>query len=110
MRSVKVRRDHVDTARQCCAFRVAARGADGGGAPASRSALTSVGAALAAHPEPDVVAATTGPTNLMAGVTCRDTQDLYRYLTERVAPLDGVRELETVLVIRTVKRVGTAPS
>jgi hypothetical protein len=38
------------------------------------SALTSVGAALAAHPEPDVVAATAGPTNLMAEVTCRDTK------------------------------------
>jgi DNA-binding Lrp family transcriptional regulator len=71
------------------------------------SALTSVGAALAAHPEADVVAATTGPTNLMAGVTCRDTGDLYRYLTERVATLEGVRELETAPVIRTVKRVGT---
>jgi DNA-binding Lrp family transcriptional regulator len=57
-----------------------------------------------------VVAATTGPTNLMAGVTCRDTQDLYRYLAERVAPLDGVRELETAPVIRTVKQVGTALS
>ncbi|GAA3414017.1 hypothetical protein GCM10018952_32980 [Streptosporangium vulgare] len=54
-----------------------------------------------------MVAATTGPTNLMAGVTCRDTRDLYRYLTERVAPLQGVRELETAPVIRTVKRVGT---
>ncbi|MGK5550864.1 Lrp/AsnC family transcriptional regulator [Actinomadura kijaniata] len=70
------------------------------------SALASVGTALAAHPEADVVAATTGPTNLMAGITCRDTRDLYRYLTERVAPLDGVRELETAPVIRTVKRVG----
>ncbi|GAA3413987.1 Lrp/AsnC family transcriptional regulator [Streptosporangium vulgare] len=47
------------------------------------SALASVGEAMAAHPEADVVAATTGPTNLMAGVTCRDTRDLYRYLTER---------------------------
>ncbi|MFI0421003.1 Lrp/AsnC family transcriptional regulator [Spongiactinospora sp. 9N601] len=71
------------------------------------SALASVGAAMAAHPEADVVAATTGPTNLMAGVTCRDTRALYRYLTERVAPLHGVRELETAPVIRTVKRVGT---
>ncbi|QFY09512.1 AsnC family transcriptional regulator [Nonomuraea phyllanthi] len=70
------------------------------------SALASVGAALALHPEADVVAATTGPTNLMAGVTCRDTGDLYRYLTDRVAPLDGVRELETAPVMRTVKRAG----
>jgi DNA-binding Lrp family transcriptional regulator len=69
--------------------------------------LTAVGTALATHPEADVVAATTGPTNLMAGVTCRDTADLYRYLTERVAPLKGVRELETAPVIRTVKRAGT---
>ncbi|MFI6791005.1 Lrp/AsnC family transcriptional regulator [Nonomuraea sp. NPDC050383] len=68
--------------------------------------LAEVGAALAAHPEVDVAAAVTGPSNLMAGVTCRDTQDLYRYLTERVAPLDGVREVETSPVIRTVKRVG----
>lgn len=71
------------------------------------SALTSIGAALAAHPEADMVAATTGTTNLMAAVTCRDAPDLYRYLTERVAPLDGVRELETAPVIRTVKRAGT---
>ncbi|MCK2215568.1 Lrp/AsnC family transcriptional regulator [Actinomadura sp. ATCC 31491] len=70
--------------------------------------LTAVGAALAAHPEADVVAAVTGPANLMAGVTCRDTRDLYRYLTERVAPLDGVRELETAPVSRTVKRAGAA--
>ncbi|WP_084464104.1 Lrp/AsnC ligand binding domain-containing protein [Microtetraspora fusca] len=70
-------------------------------------ALSAVGAALAGHAEADVVAATTGPTNLMAGVTCRDTRALYRYLTERVAPLSGVRELETAPVIRTVKRVGT---
>ncbi|GAA3180993.1 Lrp/AsnC family transcriptional regulator [Nonomuraea roseoviolacea] len=70
------------------------------------SRLAEVGAALAAHPEVDVAAAITGPSNLMAGVTCRDTQDLYRYLTERVAPLEGVRELETSPVIRTVKRMG----
>ncbi|MEV0150969.1 Lrp/AsnC ligand binding domain-containing protein [Nonomuraea sp. NPDC050733] len=54
-----------------------------------------------------MAAAITGPSNLMAGVTCRDTQGLYRYLTERVAPLEGVREVETSPVIRTVKRVGT---
>lgn len=69
------------------------------------SCLASVGTALAAHAEVDVAAATTGPTNLMAGVTCRDAHDLYRYLTERVAPLEGVSELETAPVIRTVKRV-----
>ncbi|WP_432926801.1 Lrp/AsnC family transcriptional regulator [Microbispora sp. CA-135349] len=69
-------------------------------------ALTAVGAAMAGHGEADMVAATTGPTNLMAAVTCRDTRALYRYLTERVATLDGVREVETAPVIRTLKRAG----
>ncbi|MFI6318011.1 Lrp/AsnC family transcriptional regulator [Nonomuraea sp. NPDC050556] len=70
------------------------------------SHLAAVGAALAEHPEVDVAAATTGPSNLMVGVTCVDTRDLYRYLTERVAPLEGVRELETSPVVRTLKRAG----
>ncbi|RGA00593.1 AsnC family transcriptional regulator [Microbispora triticiradicis] len=69
-------------------------------------ALTAVGAAMAGHAEADVVAATTGPANLMAGVTCRDTRALYRYLTERVASLSGVLEVETAPVIRTIKRAG----
>jgi DNA-binding Lrp family transcriptional regulator len=68
--------------------------------------LVSVGEALARHPEVSFAAATTGPANLMAAVTCRDTPALYRYLTERVGALDGVERLETAPVIRTVKRAG----
>lgn len=59
------------------------------------------------HLEVTFAAATTGPTNLMAGVVCRDDQALYRYLTERIGPLEGVERLETAPVIRTVKRAGT---
>ncbi|MFC4945340.1 Lrp/AsnC family transcriptional regulator [Pseudonocardia sp. GCM10023141] len=70
------------------------------------SAQVAVGEALATHPEVAFVAATTGVTNLTAAVQCRDTRDLYRYLTERVAPFDAVRTLETAPVIRTVKRAG----
>jgi DNA-binding Lrp family transcriptional regulator len=69
--------------------------------------LASVGRALAGHIEVTFAAATTGPTNLMAGVVCRDDQALYRYLTERIGPLEGVERLETAPVIRTVKRAGT---
>jgi DNA-binding Lrp family transcriptional regulator len=69
--------------------------------------LASVGRALAGHVEISFAAATTGPTNLMAGVVCRDDQALYRYLTERIGALDGVERLETAPVIRTVKRAGT---
>jgi DNA-binding Lrp family transcriptional regulator len=69
--------------------------------------LASVGRALAGHVEISFAAATTGPTNLMAGVLCRDDQALYRYLTERIGALEGVERLETAPVIRTIKRAGT---
>ncbi|MDX8035943.1 Lrp/AsnC family transcriptional regulator [Lentzea sp. BCCO 10_0856] len=67
--------------------------------------LEAAGAALATHPEVYFAAATTGPANLVASVTCRSGGDLYRYLTERVGGLAGVRELETAPVLRTLKRV-----
>ncbi|QKG21015.1 Lrp/AsnC family transcriptional regulator [Actinomadura verrucosospora] len=70
------------------------------------SALQGVATAMAAHPEVSFVALTTGPTNLVAVVNCRDTEDLARYLTERVAALDGIATLESAPVIRTVKRAG----
>ncbi|MBO2451677.1 Lrp/AsnC family transcriptional regulator [Actinomadura barringtoniae] len=62
--------------------------------------------ALADHPEVSFAALTTGPTNLLAAVNCRDTADLARYLTERVSALDAIREMETAPIIRTVKRAG----
>ncbi|MCP2335800.1 Lrp/AsnC family transcriptional regulator [Actinomadura rupiterrae] len=72
------------------------------------SRLRHVAEELAAHPESSFVAMTTGPTNLVAAVLCRDAADLARYLTERVASLEDIRDIETAPVIRTVKRAGTA--
>ncbi|VVJ20631.1 Uncharacterised protein [Amycolatopsis camponoti] len=69
--------------------------------------LAEAGEALAGHPETSFAVATTGTTNLTAMVNCRDGGDLYRYLTDRVAGLPGVRTLESAPVIRTVKRAGT---
>ncbi|MCX2952992.1 Lrp/AsnC family transcriptional regulator [Lentzea sp. NEAU-D7] len=66
--------------------------------------LAAAGAALATHPEVCFAAATTGPANLVAGVTCRGSGDLHRYQTERVGVLGGVGELETAPVLRTLKR------
>ncbi|UNO40139.1 Lrp/AsnC family transcriptional regulator [Streptomyces sp. MST-110588] len=71
------------------------------------SGLTEVASAMAGHPEVSLVALTTGPTNLLAVVNCRDAVDLARYLTERVGSLDAIRAVETAPVIRTVKRAGT---
>jgi DNA-binding Lrp family transcriptional regulator len=69
--------------------------------------LAAVGREMAEHPEVPFVAATTGPTNLRASVLCRDDYDLYRYLTERIASLEGVNSVEAALIIRTVKRAAT---
>jgi DNA-binding Lrp family transcriptional regulator len=57
-------------------------------------------------PEVVFAAATTGPTNLVAQVTCADSAALYRYLTGRVAALDGLNTLETAPVLHTVTRYG----
>jgi DNA-binding Lrp family transcriptional regulator len=69
--------------------------------------LTAVGGALAQHPEVPFVAATTGASNLMATVLCQDDFALFRYLTERIAGLDGVNALEVAPVIAAVKRAAT---
>ncbi|NSC20072.1 Lrp/AsnC family transcriptional regulator [Streptomyces albus subsp. chlorinus] len=70
------------------------------------SRLTAVASALARHPEVSLVAQTTGPTNLLAAVNCRDSLDLARYLTESIASLEAIHTMETAPVIRTVKRAG----
>jgi DNA-binding Lrp family transcriptional regulator len=71
------------------------------------SRLTAVGTALGQHPEVPFVAATTGSNNLIATVLYQDDQALYRYLTERIAILDGVTALEVIPTIRNVKRAAT---
>ncbi|MFB4300765.1 Lrp/AsnC family transcriptional regulator [Actinomadura sp. NTSP31] len=69
--------------------------------------LAATGRALAGHPEVVFAAATTGSANLAVQVVCRDSRHLYRYLTERVAALKAVRQLETTPIVRNVKRAGT---
>ncbi|MFL6118626.1 Lrp/AsnC family transcriptional regulator [Actinophytocola sp.] len=69
--------------------------------------LAATAAAVAAHPETSFTAVTTGRTNLVATVICRDSADLYRYLTERVGTLDDVHTVETAPLMRTVKRAAS---
>jgi DNA-binding Lrp family transcriptional regulator len=69
--------------------------------------LAAVGEALAHHPEVPFVAAVTGANNLVASVLFPDDYALYRYLTERIASLDGVNAVEVAPIIRTVKRAAT---
>jgi DNA-binding Lrp family transcriptional regulator len=70
------------------------------------SQLVAVGKALAGHPETAYVAATTGASNLYASVVCADTAALYTYLTTRIAALTGIERVETVPIVRSVKRSG----
>jgi DNA-binding Lrp family transcriptional regulator len=69
--------------------------------------LDQVGHALAGRPEVPFVAATTGSTNLVAALICRDDHSLYEYITGEMAALDGVTHIETVPVMRAVKMHAT---
>ncbi|MET7683985.1 AsnC family transcriptional regulator [Streptomyces sp. NPDC005423] len=68
--------------------------------------LDDVAGALAGHEELALVAATTGPTNLVAHALCRDAEELHHYLTRKVA-LDAIARIETAPVLRTYKTAAT---
>ena len=68
--------------------------------------LGAAGEAMAGHPETAYVAAMTGTANLYASVLSPSTEALYTYLTTSIAQLPGLSEVETILVMRTVKRSG----
>lgn len=68
--------------------------------------LDAVATELAGHRELAVVAATTGPTNLLAHALCSDVAALHDYLTHKLA-LDSVTRIETAPVLRTLKAAAT---
>ena len=61
---------------------------------------------VAQHPHVAMAAATSGATNLLLAVGCRDDADLYDYVAHRLGPIDGVQAVQIAPVIRTVKRAG----
>jgi DNA-binding Lrp family transcriptional regulator len=71
---------------------------------ATPARLASLGEDISQHAEIPFVAATTGPTNLVASVYCRDAAALYDYLTGRLGTLEGIRQVETAPIMRTLKR------
>jgi len=66
--------------------------------------LASVGARLADHLEIAFAGAMTGQTNIMASALCASPAELYRYITTKVAAIDGVRTVETVPQLTRVKQ------
>lgn len=71
------------------------------------SDLESVGAALIAHDEVAYCAAVTGSANLVAVAICRNSADLYRYVTTQVGALPAVRQVEISPLLRRVKQAGS---
>ncbi|MCH0539985.1 AsnC family transcriptional regulator [Streptomyces sp. MUM 203J] len=71
----------------------------------SPGAMQTVGETLSSHPQTDLVAATTGPANLVATVICRDATELYLYLNHRIGALPDIQSVEATPVIREVKRL-----
>jgi DNA-binding Lrp family transcriptional regulator len=65
--------------------------------------LDQVATTLAQHDELAFVAATTGPTNLVANALCPGPEALHQYLIHRLGALEAIRTLETAPVLRTVK-------
>jgi DNA-binding Lrp family transcriptional regulator len=66
--------------------------------------LARVGARLADHLELAFAAAMTGQTNIMASALCENPAELYRYITTKVAAVEGVRTVETVPQLTRVKQ------
>jgi DNA-binding Lrp family transcriptional regulator len=66
--------------------------------------LAPVGARLADHLELAFAGAMTGQTNIMASALCASPTELYRYITTKVAAIEGVRTVETVPQLTRVKQ------
>jgi DNA-binding Lrp family transcriptional regulator len=56
--------------------------------------LDAVGEQVAAHAEVASVVAVSGPNSLMAIAICRDADELYRYLSRRLATVDHVERVD----------------
>lgn len=69
--------------------------------------LDRTGQALSLLPETTFTAAVTGTANLLVNVTCRDMEDLYAFVTNRIGTLPAVRSAETVPVLHRLKQAGT---
>ncbi|MCQ4046160.1 Lrp/AsnC family transcriptional regulator [Streptantibioticus rubrisoli] len=72
--------------------------------------LDHVATTLSQHPELAYVAATTGPTNLLAHALCPTPAALHDYLIHRLGTLEAIHTLETAPVLRTVKAAGPLPA
>ncbi|MFD8749386.1 Lrp/AsnC family transcriptional regulator [Kitasatospora sp. NPDC059577] len=69
--------------------------------------LHRIGEELSRHHECAFAAAVSGKHNLMAVLICKDTPDFYRYLTERLARVEGVNGYEISVRVRRLKQAAS---
>lgn len=65
--------------------------------------LREVGRGLIEMDEVTWVAMTTGAFDLFAQIVLPRNEDITRFITERIAPIDGIRNMETLMVPEWVK-------
>jgi Lrp/AsnC family transcriptional regulator for asnA, asnC and gidA len=53
--------------------------------------------------ETDYVVICTGPYDILIEVACRSNEHLLSFISDKLAKVEGVREIETFLYLRTVK-------
>ena len=75
----------------------------------SPAALSAVGTALAQHDKVIFAASITGHANMFAVLVCRDTRQVFTYLSEQIGVLDGVQAVESALVLRHIKQLALEP-
>lgn len=71
------------------------------------SDLDCVGERVAVHDHIAFAGATSGAKNLMAIAICRDTDDLYRYLTEQLGRIEEIRSYEVAIRTQQLKQHGS---
>jgi DNA-binding Lrp family transcriptional regulator len=69
--------------------------------------LAAVAAQVAAHKEIATVIAISGRNNLLAVVICRDVDDLYRYLAERLADIDHIQGYDVSIRTQRLKQAAS---
>jgi DNA-binding Lrp family transcriptional regulator len=69
--------------------------------------LEEAGRTLARHPATKYLSATVGRYNLVGQILLAGYEDVYRYATEVLGSLPGIREVDLTLQMRTYKRVWT---
>lgn len=72
--------------------------------------LAAVGAALGTHARIPFAVAITGRANITANIIGTDANDLYAFVTEVLAELDGITGYELVPLLRRVKHSGSLVS